>query len=289
MPSCGGNGKECKLVPLVFQFGVVLCSLSYLLLLSLLLLSLTCSSLSSALLLLSFFFSPSFSSSPLSCPLLLSTCLLLYSTLPSSFSSLLSSLPSLFLAYSPSSLVSIFSLSISGFSISSLLLFSLSLILSPFSPAFPLYSSSIFFLCSSLALLLSSFLSLNSPLSSSIIDLLLHIRDENGLRCCLLEKTRSAVQQGPARESCGSDVRGRYNANNQGRPFQRNNARGNGVAGNVGGQNRGGMINPGQAKPIMCYNYNGLGHIARECPRPKRLQDSDYFKEKMLLMQAKRV
>ncbi|GJT26916.1 integrase, catalytic region, zinc finger, CCHC-type containing protein [Tanacetum coccineum] len=74
------------------------------------------------------------------------------------------------------------------------------------------------------------------------------------------------------------------------KPFQkkkkRNNARGNGVAGNVGAQNRGGMINPGQAKPIKCYNYNGLGHIARECPRPKRLQDSDYFKDKMLLMQA---
>ncbi|GJT41164.1 FAR1-related sequence 5-like protein [Tanacetum coccineum] len=59
------------------------------------------------------------------------------------------------------------------------------------------------------------------------------------------------------------------NATNQGRPFQRNNARGNGVAGNVGGHNRGGMINLGQAKPIKCYNCNGLGHIARECPKAR--------------------
>ncbi|GKA71172.1 hypothetical protein Tco_0777311 [Tanacetum coccineum] len=42
------------------------------------------------------------------------------------------------------------------------------------------------------------------------------------------------------------DVRGRYNANNQGRPFQRNNTRGNVVAGNAGGQNRGGNVNPGE-------------------------------------------
>ncbi|GJT06958.1 hypothetical protein Tco_0841420 [Tanacetum coccineum] len=31
-----------------------------------------------------------------------------------------------------------------------------------------------------------------------------------------------------------------------------------------GGQDRVSNVNPSQAKPIKCYNYNGLGHIARE-------------------------
>ncbi|GJW20440.1 retrovirus-related pol polyprotein from transposon TNT 1-94 [Tanacetum coccineum] len=57
-------------------------------------------------------------------------------------------------------------------------------------------------------------------------------------------------------------------------------------AGNAGGQSRVGNVNLGQAKPIKCYNYNGLGHIARECPQLKRPQDANYFKDKMLLMQA---
>ncbi|GJS16702.1 hypothetical protein Tco_0411174 [Tanacetum coccineum] len=67
-------------------------------------------------------------------------------------------------------------------------------------------------------------------------------------------------------KSITEDVRGRYIANNQGRPFQRNNARGNAGAGNAGGQNRVGNVNPGQAKTIKCYNCNGLGAIAENVP-----------------------
>nr|GEZ10737.1 hypothetical protein [Tanacetum cinerariifolium] len=64
------------------------------------------------------------------------------------------------------------------------------------------------------------------------------------------------------------------------------NPRGGGAAGYGGVQNRVGNVNPGQARPVKCYNCNGAGHIARNCTQPKRPQNSVYYKDKMLLMQA---
>nr|GFB16949.1 hypothetical protein [Tanacetum cinerariifolium] len=81
--------------------------------------------------------------------------------------------------------------------------------------------------------------------------------------------------------------------NVQGRPNrgQGMNPRGGSTDGYRGAPNRVGNVNPGQARPgqarpVKCYNCNGAGHIARNCTQPKRTQNSKYYKDKMLLMQA---
>ncbi|GJY37819.1 retrovirus-related pol polyprotein from transposon TNT 1-94 [Tanacetum coccineum] len=77
--------------------------------------------------------------------------------------------------------------------------------------------------------------------------------------------------------------RNKYGRQNRG---QGNNARGAGAVGYGGAQNRVGNANPGQVRQVKCYNCNGVGHIERNCTLPKRPQNSEYFKDKMLLMQA---
>nr|GEY31102.1 hypothetical protein [Tanacetum cinerariifolium] len=64
------------------------------------------------------------------------------------------------------------------------------------------------------------------------------------------------------------------------------NPRGGNDAGYGGAPNKVGNVNPSQARPMKCYNCNGTGHIAQNCTQPKRPQNSEYYKDKMLLMQA---
>nr|GEX59331.1 hypothetical protein [Tanacetum cinerariifolium] len=76
------------------------------------------------------------------------------------------------------------------------------------------------------------------------------------------------------------NVQGRQNRGQGMNPW------GGGAAEYGGVQNRVGNANLGQARQVKCYNCNGKGHIARNCTQPKRPQNSEYCKDKMLLMQA---
>ncbi|GJU01436.1 hypothetical protein Tco_1111774 [Tanacetum coccineum] len=47
-----------------------------------------------------------------------------------------------------------------------------------------------------------------------------------------------------------------------------------------------GDIQANQPRVIRFYNYKGKGHITKQCTAKKRVKDSEWFKEKMLLAQA---
>ncbi|GJU78968.1 hypothetical protein Tco_1276038, partial [Tanacetum coccineum] len=63
-----------------------------------------------------------------------------------------------------------------------------------------------------------------------------------------------------------------------------------GNVGNIG--NRGTQsyrqMTDNKGKKVICYNFRGEGHVARQCKEKKRVKDSQYFKDKMLLMEAKK-
>nr|GEX89812.1 pentatricopeptide repeat-containing protein At4g33170 [Tanacetum cinerariifolium] len=42
----------------------------------------------------------------------------------------------------------------------------------------------------------------------------------------------------------------------------------------------------GKQRLIMCYNYKGEGHMSKQCTKPKRKRDAEWFKDKVLLVQA---
>ncbi|GKA71989.1 integrase, catalytic region, zinc finger, CCHC-type containing protein, partial [Tanacetum coccineum] len=99
----------------------------------------------------------------------------------------------------------------------------------------------------------------------------------NHLRTAFNTSNQATVQNG---QVMVQNVQGRQQRG------QGNNPRGANVAGNGGVQNRGAAANHSQDNPIKCYNCNRFGHIAKNCTQPKRPQNSDYFKDKMFLMQA---
>nr|GEV62075.1 retrovirus-related Pol polyprotein from transposon TNT 1-94 [Tanacetum cinerariifolium] len=42
----------------------------------------------------------------------------------------------------------------------------------------------------------------------------------------------------------------------------------------------------GKQRVIVCYNCKGIGHMSKQCTKPKRKRDASWFKDKVLLVQA---
>nr|GEZ65761.1 hypothetical protein [Tanacetum cinerariifolium] len=46
--------------------------------------------------------------------------------------------------------------------------------------------------------------------------------------------------------------------------------------------------NSGQQRDVKCFNCQGKGHMARQCPKPKSKRDATWFRDKVLLVEAQR-
>nr|GEW11698.1 uncharacterized mitochondrial protein AtMg00810-like [Tanacetum cinerariifolium] len=62
-----------------------------------------------------------------------------------------------------------------------------------------------------------------------------------------------------------------------------------GNVGNIGtrGTQSYGQVTDNKGKLVICYNFHGEGHVSRQCKEKQRVKDSQYFKDKMLLIEAK--
>nr|GEY02441.1 retrovirus-related Pol polyprotein from transposon TNT 1-94 [Tanacetum cinerariifolium] len=96
----------------------------------------------------------------------------------------------------------------------------------------------------------------------------------------LAKGTKGAPHLGPKRPRVNSNLSPKE------KDSPGNIPRGGGAAGHVRAQHKVRNANPGQARQIKWYNCNGIGHIARNWTQPKCPQNFEYFKDKMLLMQA---
>nr|GEX83139.1 hypothetical protein [Tanacetum cinerariifolium] len=47
------------------------------------------------------------------------------------------------------------------------------------------------------------------------------------------------------------------------------------------------LVTNNKGKLVICYNCRGEGHVSRRCKEKKRVKDSQYFKDKMLIMEVK--
>ncbi|GJV15124.1 retrovirus-related pol polyprotein from transposon TNT 1-94 [Tanacetum coccineum] len=98
----------------------------------------------------------------------------------------------------------------------------------------------------------------------------------NQLRISSNPRTQATIQKG---QVTVQNVQGRQSQGYAG------NARNNQALGarviNAVGNTR-----TNQPRVIRCYNCNGEGHMAKQCTARKRVKDSEWFKDKMLLAQA---